>query len=1221
MRTNFLLLSLVFLSFLTAAAQEAPSTTQPYCVSYEQLETLLTTLHPELAGQQKYLDSAYARDIGAATTHRPRSTSPTALYVIPVVVHIIHNNGSENISDATVIQGIQDLNDAYANIGYYDSTTGVDTRIQFCLAKRDPNGNITTGITRNVSTYTNMTLETDDLNVKNLNRWNTSCYLNMWLVKEICSNSGGCGVAGYAYFPSAVGSNIDGLVAEARWFGSSRAASGVHIHEVGHYLGLYHTFQGGCTNNNCLNDGDHVCDTPPDGSTAAVPCSAAPNSCSTDAQSGFTTDQPDLFQDYMDYGDFHCYSVFTQGQSDRMHWTLDHVRSGMLACRSCLSPCTSPAVARFTSSSHAVLTGASVTFTNTSTNATSYTWAFNGINFSSATNPTYTFTAPGTFIIQLTANNTDPNCFDQKLDTIIVTCSAQAGLTYPGKPAAVGPNTPISFTSTSTGATSYQWSMNGIQFATTANATYTFPSNGTYWVRLTASNAYCSSVDSFRMFVCNPCVEICDNGVDDDGNNLFDCIDASCSCTRCSPKHANNWYFGLNAAITFNTSPPSVITTSQMYQNEATASISDANGRLLFYTNGITVWNRNNQVMPNGTGLIGDGSSTSCLIVPHPGNSALYYIFHTGSSDAPNTKGFRYTIVDMRLNYGMGDVVVASKNTSILSASLATEKIAAVRHCNNKSIWVATHEFANNKFDAYLVDSTGFHATPVVSQVGTTFANSGNVIDYIGFLKFSADGKRAANTLNNSAKVDVLDFNNSTGIFSNALTITATTSPTNYFYGLEFSPNGKILYAVTQYNSSHIYQYDLTQTTSASLTASQYTLATLTSPLMYSAAQMGPDGKMYFSIASSSSATHSQYIASVTYPNVRGAGCRFNPNGLNLGAAYCNFGLPCFIQNYFITGVSIDGPDSICGTSQNQRYTLIGEKSCEAITNWSIVSGDAYIYSHSDTSATIHFNSNGVVGLAVDVSNTCNAGTDTITISNMKAANLDLGPDTTECYAGVTVLNAHSGFRSYLWQDGSTDSVYTAYGAGSYWCRIQDYCGNIATDTVHVGVDSTTRISLGSDTLICKGHAVTLSATNLPGGSYIWSPNYAISSTSAQVVTVTPLVTTTYSVAVRNKEGCTTLASRTINVSECTGIIGLAADLGIDVRPNPAHAQVTVMMTDVSKVNAVAIYTDLGQVAYRTDRRPDASVTFDISGLARGVYFATVTCTDGSQVTKRFIKD
>ena len=125
---------------------------------------------------------------------------------------------------------------------------------------------------------------------------------------------------------------------EARWLGNTPGGSSVLTHEVGHYLGLYHTFEGGCLNDDCLANGDRVCDTPPDQSTAAVPCNAMPNSCTTDTDSGFSTDQPDMFQNYMDYGDWDCYSMFTEGQRERMHFFLEGIRASLMESQGCLDP-------------------------------------------------------------------------------------------------------------------------------------------------------------------------------------------------------------------------------------------------------------------------------------------------------------------------------------------------------------------------------------------------------------------------------------------------------------------------------------------------------------------------------------------------------------------------------------------------------------------------------------------------------------------------------------------------------------------------------------------------------------------------------------------------------------------------------------------------------------------------------------------------------------------
>jgi PKD repeat protein len=420
-------------------------------------------------------------------------------YVLPVVVHIIHDNGPENLPDALVLQGIQDLNDAFANVGYYDPTTGVDTKIQFCLARRDTLGNLTSGITRTQTSLTNMLMDVDDLTVKNLSRWDPTQYINIWLVRSICDSGGGCGVAGYAYFPASHGNPEDGIMMEAGFFGSSQAASGVQIHEMGHYLGLYHTFQGGCTNNDCLADGDRVCDTPPDQSTATVPCGTAVNSCSTDTDSGFATDQNDLIEDYMDYGDFNCYSVFTQGQADRMLWHIENVRYSLLESKACLDPCTSPLAASFSVNSNLVDVGATVNFTNTSTNSSSFKWTVDGAVFSSNTNPSYTFGSEGSFVVCLEVGNADTNCYSRQCLTIEVRCPVAPGFTASTN--FLEPGQSANFTNTSTNATAFTWLLNGSTIGSSTDLDYTFTGSGLQTICLTATNGICEATSCQNVFV------------------------------------------------------------------------------------------------------------------------------------------------------------------------------------------------------------------------------------------------------------------------------------------------------------------------------------------------------------------------------------------------------------------------------------------------------------------------------------------------------------------------------------------------------------------------------------------------------------------------------------------------------------------------------------------------------------------------------------------------
>lgn len=429
--------------------------------------------------------------------------SPAAVVNLPVVVHIIHNNGAENISDARVQTAIQHLNEAFANTGYYDPSDGVNTQIQFCLAKRDPNGNATTGINRVVSPLTVMNGWEDysvDLAVKNLSRWDPRCYINIWVVKDITG-----GVAGYAYFPSAHGSNVDGIMLEAAYFGSSNANDVVAIHEMGHYLGLYHTFEGGCSNNDCARDGDRVCDTPPDQSTISIGCNSSANSCTTDTQSGFSTDQNDLTKAYMDYGNWSCMKVFTQGQSDRMNWTVQNIRQSLLGCRSCMEPCTSPAFANFNSSANNISPGTLVNFTNTSTSATGYKWYLNNVLQGATTNFSYTFNTTGMFVVKLVALPGSALCDSSvKTDTIRVACPAKASFTPLSTSSYT--NLAVNFINTSTGASSYNWFVNGVQQGTGTNFSYAFTSAGNYVIKLRATNGTCADSLAGTVVITDTCI-------------------------------------------------------------------------------------------------------------------------------------------------------------------------------------------------------------------------------------------------------------------------------------------------------------------------------------------------------------------------------------------------------------------------------------------------------------------------------------------------------------------------------------------------------------------------------------------------------------------------------------------------------------------------------------------------------------------------------------------
>lgn len=397
---------LLFIFEQTISINHPPIEIHPSCGTSAAQSQLFTTdfQHQSIVND---LEKKYQDYINKSLNQNKTTTE----YTLPLVVHIIHDNGTENISDTQVETAITHLNEAFANTGYYNPNTGIDTKIQFCLANQDPLGNPSSGINRIESPLTEMTLETDDLAVKNLNRWDPNLYINIWLVRAIESQSAGSGVAGYAYFPSSHGTDKDGIVNEAGFFGSSFANSTVHIHEMGHYLGLHHTFEGGCINNDCLLNGDKVCDTPPDQSTAPIGCNEVINSCTTDTNSGFATDQNDQFWNYMDYGDIDCFSAFTQGQADRMAFFIEEARSSLLYSVGCQEPCPTTVSIDFSASNTNVLVGSTVDFFNSSSGGTNWAWSIDqNAPFSTNFETNFTFTELGDYWVHLTVNPGDSLC-------------------------------------------------------------------------------------------------------------------------------------------------------------------------------------------------------------------------------------------------------------------------------------------------------------------------------------------------------------------------------------------------------------------------------------------------------------------------------------------------------------------------------------------------------------------------------------------------------------------------------------------------------------------------------------------------------------------------------------------------------------------------------------------------------------------------------------------
>jgi gliding motility-associated-like protein len=350
-----------------------------------------------------------------------------------------------------------------------------------------------------------------------------------------------------------------------------------------------------------------------------------------------------------------------------------------------------------------------------------------------------------------------------------------------------------------------------------------------------------------------------------------------------SQKETNIWYFGNNAGLDFNSGSPVVLLDGALITDEGCATISDASGNLLFYTDGKTVYNRAHAIMQNGMGLNGHASSThSALIIPKPNNPDIYYIFTVDYQARSN--GLQYSEVDISLDGGLGGITT-TKN--ILLETPTTENLTAVKNTLTNDYWLVSHKWNSNEFITYLVSDTGVNNTPVISASGTVV---GGIDDSVasGQIKISPNGKKLAVARNEGlSEAQLFDFDASTGIVSNPITL-MDRPDIDQVYGVEFSPNSKVLYISSPGNG--IYQYNLEAGSPTGIIASQFLITSLPRP--FAGMQLATNGKIYVAIPSK------LRIDVIDNPNALGAACNFQFESLYLGGRMSQYGLPPFIQSF-----------------------------------------------------------------------------------------------------------------------------------------------------------------------------------------------------------------------------------------------------------------------------------------------------------------------------------
>jgi gliding motility-associated-like protein len=547
-------------------------------------------------------------------------------------------------------------------------------------------------------------------------------------------------------------------------------------------------------------------------------------------------------------------------------------------------------------------------------------------------------------------------------------------------------------------------------------------------------------------------------------------------------KEANTWYFGRFSGISFDQTPPRALTDGMIISEEGSASISDKNGNLLFYTNGLIVVNAQQLMMKNGGNLLGDRNSTqNAVIVPQPGNDSLYYIFTVGIEGQPE-KGLRYSVVNMNRDNGLGEVVQANMPL----CGDCYEKVAAVRACNRKDVWIVSRSYNDAVYRVYKLTSQGIEGS-VTSSSGFNIGT--NPFNTIGAIKFSPDGKKLGVVYGYDAdRVELLDFDPATGVLSNPIIFKPDNIPgpptVGGAYGLEFSPNSRLLYVTANdydTDSSFLYQFDFSSGNAAGVLASRQVISVTTLNNLGNI-QIGPDNKLYAIFFGNS------HLSVIDNPDVPGAGCNFVRQGVSLNSTLTRYGmvgLPTFMASIFNPLAQPYGFSRVPGSCSdlNVGFMLDNTVGVDSV-RWFFGDGaqpSKQLAPFHLYAAPGYYDVNLVV-YKVD----CSGLNDTITRRIWIAPAGLLGPDVSGCVAdSITIAAPDISGAVYLWNTGDRIRTIKPRVSGQYWLDLQqNNC--VISDTINVIINESPIINIGPDTSVCAKNPIELDA-GITGGAYTWN--------------------------------------------------------------------------------------------------------------------------------------
>ncbi|WP_044199661.1 PKD domain-containing protein [Dyadobacter tibetensis] len=594
-------------------------------------------------------------------------------------------------------------------------------------------------------------------------------------------------------------------------------------------------------------------------------------------------------------------------------------------------------------------------------------------------------------------------------------------------------------------------------------------------------------------------------------------------CQEPANQQGAKWFFGENAGLDFSNSPPTPITDGKLNTPEGTSSISNTKGDLMFYSDGISVFDKDGNVMPCSSGpcqpLPGSPTSTqSVLIVPQPtckGCEYLYNVFTT--SEINGTKLLTVSTVDMRQNSGNGAII--SQNTTLQQPT--TERLASVRNDADSSYWIISHDSGTNLFRI-------FHSTTAgLIETGTQALGMAHDTPEKGegYMKFSSspnsNGERLLAIVipgppNNY--VEIFTFNDETGVLTFNRTLDLGPAPPKA-YGVEFSPDGEKLFVSFQGDGtepSSLRQYDITIADDQSVVDLAEVLDT--SPTeKYGALQLAGDGKIYMAIEGSTS------LAVIGDPNGgQIAGVDYERVGVQLGGKKSQLGLPNMVANFsqqssgsgfqaegFCTGVPTSfeaGP--ICDPLEDISYV------------WDF--GDGTVMPSKDAQIDHTYTAPGNYTVTLTQTNQCTVVTTSQVITIYETPLPISLPDIIEVLCDdETLLDMGVVANGYVWifngkvvGRGKTLNVKKNQQGKYVAIAYNDPDANCYSEKViDVFFRTVAPFDLGPDLAICRNTTETILAPGNSWASYLWNTG----ATSSSIIVSQA---GNYEVEVTDRNGC-----------------------------------------------------------------------------------------------------